>query len=99
MDRDPFWEALEVKVGDKFRLEATSRDEIEGKALDRVVDPEAEKVVIPYRGPSERKYTLYTLTLDIGEQEAYHAYGPPENTQARGRVEAFDLLEDSPHNA
>ncbi len=99
MDRDPFWKALEVKAGDKFRPKATSRDKIEGKVLDRFVDPETEELVIPYRGPSERKYTLYTLTLDIGEQEAYHAYGPPEDTQARGRVEAFDLLEDSSHNA
>lgn len=99
MDRDPFWEALEVEPGDKFRLEATSRDEFEGKALDRFVDPETEELVIPYRGPSERKYTLYTLTLDIGEQEAYHAYGPPEDTQARGRVKVFELLEERPHNA
>lgn len=97
MDRDPFWEALKVEPGDKFRLEATSRDGINGKALDRFVNSEEEELVIPYRGPSDRKYSLYTLTLDIGEQEAYHAYGPPEDTQARGRVEVFELLEESPH--
>lgn len=95
MGSDPFWTALETEPGDTFRLEATSRDNgIEGEALDRFVDQEDEEIIIPYRGPSDRVYSIYTLTLDIGAQETYHAHGPPGDQSARGSVTDFELIDD-----
>lgn len=93
-EKIPFWTALELETGDRFRLEATTKDGIEGTVLDRFVDADEGQILVPYRGPSDRTYAMYTLTIDIHEQDAFHAHGPPGDQQARGRVTAFELLED-----